>query len=359
MINNKPNPSVMGAKNVFRIFLLLSVAVIFSLASCVKEGPMGLAGIDGVDGKDGKDGKDGAAGTASCIACHNLTTKNTVNAQVFASSHGTMPNKQTGANCVACHSHEGFIESLTNPKTKTFTALTSPSALNCASCHTSHKTFDFAKDGQDYALRTTAAVPMFMNTNIVIDMGTSNICVNCHQPRAVAPVANVDGNFTVANFRYGPHYGVQSVVNEGLWGYHHPQGTTAIPAAGSHPHRKNASCTTCHMHDSTNPAQGGHSWSVGANACNSCHSSINSIAAIEASQAEYYTLFNQLGQKLLEKGALETTSTGSLQPKAGTFPIAVAGALFNYRLLYGDHSGGLHNPAYAKALLKNSIEALN
>jgi hypothetical protein len=350
---------VMETKFFIRFFLLLSVSGLLIFSSCVKEGPMGLAGIDGVDGMDGKDGKDGVDGTASCASCHNKTKKALVTMQSSQSAHGLMPTLQTRENCVACHSSEGFIESLTNVETKTFTALTNPSALSCETCHTTHQTFDFQNDGPDYALRTTAKVPMFVNKNIVLDMGNSNLCVNCHQPRAAAPVGNAEGNFVVSNFRYGPHYGNQSVVLEGLWGYHHPQGSTTIPAAGSHAHRQNASCTSCHMHDSSSGNVGGHSWNVGPEACSSCHSTINSMAAITASKAAYYELFNELGDKLVEKGALEVNASGGLQPVAGTYPIDVAGALFNYRLLYGDHSGGIHNPAYAKALLQNSIEALN
>jgi hypothetical protein len=355
---NKPNRLVMEAKNFIRIFFLLSFSAVLMLASCVKEGPMGLPGIDGVDGADGTHGQDGSDGTASCVSCHNKTKQATITTQLAGSSHGTMPARQTGANCVACHSAEGFIESLTNVSTKSFTALTNPSAMNCEACHTSHKTFDFANDGPDYALRTTAKVPLFMNASVVLDFGTSNLCVNCHQPRSLAPMGSAD--VVVANNRFGPHYGNQSVVLEGLWGYHHPQGTTPIPAAGSHAHRKNASCTSCHMKNSSNVAVGGHTWEIGPDACKSCHSTITTKEAITASKAEYYALFNELGAKLLAIGALRTTATGGLEPNhPKTWPVNVAGSLFNYRMLYGDHSGGIHNPAYAKALLKNSIEALN
>ena len=347
---NKPNHLVMEAKNLIRFFFLLSFSAVIVFSSCVKEGPMGLPGIDGVSGVDGSDGKDGTDGTASCVACHNKTKKATIASQVGSSAHGTMPNMRLGATCVACHTSEGFLVSLTNVTTKTFTALTAGTGLNCESCHTTHQTFDFKNDGPDYALRTTAAVPMFMDGTITLDMGTSNLCINCHQPRQKAPVA-VDGNFVVGN-NYGPHYGTQSVMLEGLWGYHFPQGTTAMPAAGSHAHRKNTSCTSCHMHDSNDMANGGHAWKVGPEACSSCHTN---TAPLTAFKTEYNTLFAELGAKLQAKGALSAT----LAPVPGTYTIAVAGALFNYRFLYGDHSYGAHNPPYARALLKNSIEALN
>ena len=42
----------------------------------------------------------------------------------------------------------------------------------------------------------------------------------------------------------------------------------------------------------------------------------------------------------------------------GLFSAEAAQAAWNYMTLYEDQSKGVHNPNYAKALLKNSIEAL-
>ncbi|MDZ7614220.1 MAG: hypothetical protein U5K51_11365 [Flavobacteriaceae bacterium] len=42
----------------------------------------------------------------------------------------------------------------------------------------------------------------------------------------------------------------------------------------------------------------------------------------------------------------------------GTYPASVAQAVWNYQTLNEDQSNGAHNPGYTKALLKNSIEAL-
>ena len=36
-----------------------------------------------------------------------------------------------------------------------------------------------------------------------------------------------------------------------------------------------------------------------------------------------------------------------------------AAALWNYKMIYYDHSHGVHNPKYAKDLVQNSIDALN
>lgn len=362
---NKPNPSIMGTKNLFRAIVLFLFAGALMMTSCVKEGPMGLPGLDGKDGVDGTNGQNGVDGTASCIACHNQTNKTLIASQFGNSVHGEGPNvAYAGARsgCATCHSGNGFVAAKTLGVRDLPANLDKGEAFTCATCHTSHQTFDFANDGPDYALRLTDPLKPYMDKtgSVEIDMGSSNICIDCHQPREHAPVANAEGNFTIPNNRFGPHYSTQSVVVEGIWGYTFAQASTAIPGAGSHPHRTAASCNSCHMHDSTNGTVGGHTWNVGPAACSSCHSGITTAEAIQAAKAEYYELFNELGDKLVEKGAMRVTATGSLEPNPNaTVPIDVAGALFNYRLLYGDHSGGIHNPAYAKALLKNSIEALN
>lgn len=355
---NKPNPSVMEAKNFLRIFILFIFAGSLFLTSCVKEGPMGLPGADG---KDGVDGIDGASGTASCLACHNNTARALVTNQYSMSDHlkGTSVNTAgTRTNCTACHSHDGFVASI-DMGLKDFTSVTpamtfKATAFKCESCHTTHRTFDFSADGPDYALRTIAPVKMLAQNSVVLDMGkSSNLCVECHQPRAVAPTPDTNGNFFVSSGNYGPHYGPQSVVLEGIWGYHHLGGTTAFPGRATHAHRKNASCTSCHMHDASG-TNGGHTWNVGVESCKSCHSDANTLD-YKGIKTEVAGLMNTLKTKLTEKGALNASGS----PVAGTYPIAVAGALFNYRLIYGDHSNGIHNPSYTKALLKNSIEALN
>jgi hypothetical protein len=41
-----------------------------------------------------------------------------------------------------------------------------------------------------------------------------------------------------------------------------------------------------------------------------------------------------------------------------TVPVIEAQAIWNYKTILEDKSNGLHNPAYTRALLKNSIEAL-
>jgi hypothetical protein len=46
-------------------------------------------------------------------------------------------------------------------------------------------------------------------------------------------------------------------------------------------------------------------------------------------------------------------------PKAGSVPMVQAQAVFNYFGIKYDRSLGVHNPKYVKALLVNTLEALN
>lgn len=127
---------------------------------------MGLAGADGVDGVDGKDGKDG---TAACLVCHNVTAKSAVVAQYDVSQHaaGVATARSTSNQCAVCHSHEGFVEHTVTGLDTTYVGVAHPTDIACNTCHSTHNTFDFAKDGQDYALRTVAAVDLMLYTDHV------------------------------------------------------------------------------------------------------------------------------------------------------------------------------------------------
>ena len=55
-------------------------------------------------------------------------------------------------------------------------------------------------------------------------------------------------------------------------------------------------------------------------------------------------------------GANGTSNAGTSNPLV--IPAKEAQAIWNYKTLEEDKSAGIHNPGYAKALLKNSIQAL-
>lgn len=310
-------------------------------------GPAGQDGTNGVDGVNGTDGTDGVDGTTVCIQCHSLTHKNTITAQYETSGHaaGNYVGYAGGRkSCARCHSHEGFVETQFTGMDTTAANVPIPTAIGCATCHDSHNTFDFATDGQDYALRTSAPIELIgWPEEDVVDMGnSSNLCGTCHQPRRPAPEADGDGNFKITSSHYGPHHGPQVTVLYGFGGYEF-DGILPYPEKGSAAHYKDATCVACHMHEAD------HSFWPNEDGCTVCHtSSVPDIAA------EIHGLLDQLAAILEAEGVLDADH----HVIPGTYPVELAGAFYNWIMIEEDRSVGVHNPKYARALLTNSIAAV-
>ncbi|MCW0481972.1 hypothetical protein [Gaoshiqia sediminis] len=342
----------MKIREILRLLAIIAL-VLFMLPSCVKEGPPGLDGANGKDGVDGVDGQDGQDGIVSCVACHNLTTRDAITSAWAVSKHGigATAARSSTASCAPCHSHEGFVNFINNPGAAPV-AISNPGSISCATCHTNHNSFDFENDGADYALRTNAAVKMIMYddpTKVLDFQNSSNMCVNCHQSRPVSPALapDADGNYSIANYRFGPHHGPQGNLLEGVGGYE-LAGGVQYPGTKSHPHRKSTNaCVTCHMHE------GDHTFKASLASCTDCHGTIDNFN-VNSVQTEVHELMEELAELLVTAGALDADRNII----AGTYPIEVAGAVYNWKTIEEDRSMGVHNPAYIKALLTNSIEAL-
>ncbi len=342
----KINHIVMSFKNFSGVASVI-LSILLFMSSCVKEGPMGLAGADGVDGKDGKDGKDG---TAACLVCHNVTTRNAVVAQYNVSQHaaGAATARATSNKCSVCHSEEGFVEYVVTGRDTTYAGVAHPANIGCTTCHATHNTFDFTKDGPDFALRTVAAVDLKLYTDHVkkIDFGNTE---------------KGETTYKIDNSRYGPHHGPQSTLVEGI-GLYEVAGSMAIPGTKSHPHRKGA-CVSCHMGDFKDNT-GGHTWKTSLNNCKTCHPTATGFD-VKGGQTRIAGLITDLKNALIAKGVLD--ATGNLTKPGGkaisaanplVLPVHQAGAYWNYITMVEDGSKGVHNPAYIGAVLKNSIESL-
>ncbi|MBL4938800.1 MAG: hypothetical protein JKY16_00650 [Lutibacter sp.] len=353
-------------------FLIILVSS-FAFIQCTTEtivGPQGIAGIDGIDGTNGTDGVNGVdgVGTASCIACHSDTHREPIESSYAKSTHANQTIMYTGqtvaeytnfgggGGCAECHSNEGYIDYITTGAIQA-APYDNPTGISCTTCHDKHGTFDFENDGYDYALRSFGSVEMRkVGTGYTIDYGNkSNNCIECHQPRSIprldADEAGVeDGLIEVPN-RYGPHYGAQSILLEGIYGVE-IAGSTAYPTAVSAAHRNGASCVSCHMGE-PNGEDGQHTMVPTLNSCVTCHGDgaeslmTNLQEEVDGYMTELEVLFEAQG--LLVDGSLVYNVD---------YPATVADAYWNYKFIYYDHSKGVHNPAYTRALLKNSIEAL-
>ncbi len=376
-------------KNLMLIRLLVVVALSLLFVQCTSDPIPGPPGADGIDGIDGVDGVDGADGIASCVSCHSDATMDIVEASFDVSSHGSgFVFTFTGPrdDCASCHSNLGHQDFLAFGEVDPG-SLTNNSPITCATCHDSHDTFDFENDGIDYALRSIEPVALELDPNTVIDFGgTSNNCTICHQPRDsyVIPAEDGTGTYVVATTRFGPHHGPQSTMLEGIMGAN-IAGSVGYPGVASAVHRTGASCVSCHMGESTDINEGLHSWNVTEASCVACHS--NGIPSELAGFTEDMAILKQLlsevvGEEFEEDSEgnpvfdMDGNPVGTGVPvvglivddfpnpgdtdrsREGIFTTAEAQAAWNYMTLLEDQSSGTHNPAYSRALLTNSIEAL-
>ena len=131
------------------------------------------------------------------------------------------------------------------------------------------------------------------------------------------------------------------------------------------------------MGESSDPEIGGHSWKFVEATCIECHGAVPGEAnGFSADMETLLALLNAVEGQAVEldgEGDPIFDETGNLIPTGGTvtgiilpngrsqygiFSDVAAMAAWNYKSAEQDHSRGIHNPGYTKALLKNSIEAL-
>ncbi|MBN1819336.1 MAG: hypothetical protein JW833_01390 [Prolixibacteraceae bacterium] len=346
----------MKSLSIFKLATLAFFCLII-VASCTKEGPIGPAGLNGENGENGADGRDGVDGNVTCLVCHSGTNMEQKQAEFAMSEHsvGAIAVDYAGsqARCAPCHSHEQFVQVMTLGKVAG--DITNPSAWECSTCHGIHKTFE----GQDFALRSKDPVVSNADKVTVLEMnGNSNLCAVCHQARTAEPnTASPGETFRISNTHYGPHHGPQANVVSGV-GFSEIPGSVAYPEAGSNKHLAQASCTGCHMAPFTN-GQGGHSFIPNVDACNACHNANIDDYNYGGVQTEVHELLVELRDKLVELGVVEyIEADAAFEPIVGTYPMVQAQAYYNWIGLEEDRSLGAHNPKYVKALLLNTIEAL-
>lgn len=351
-------------KTLKKLGYLVLVASSFLFLNCTSDPVAGPPGTDGIDGIDGIDGADGVDGTTSCVSCHSVAYREPIEMAYENSAHGNGSSWARGTNptCARCHNNEGFKDFLSNLyldslgfATADTTGYAVSNPITCTGCHDKHRSFDFENDGNDYAIRTIDPVNLFLDPNVTIDiknasdeLGRSNLCINCHQPRNSYEIPGPTADYEITSSRFGPHHGPQSTMLEGIMGAN-ISGSAAYPGVGAAGHRQGASCIACHMGETTDGTDGGHTWEPTENTCITCHTG-GPPSEVEGFAAD----IQQLHDLLVAAGSIN--DDGSAIP--GTYPANVAQATWNYVMLEEDKSEGVHNPNYAKALLKNSIESL-
>ncbi|MBN2519149.1 MAG: hypothetical protein JXB17_01480 [Bacteroidales bacterium] len=311
-------------------------------------------------------GPQGEDANETCIQCHNDgTTLLARQLQAANSVHLTGGNfERNSSDCAPCHTHEGFVERiLTGDDTSSVPK--DPTAITCRTCHMIHINYD----STDWALRSTEPVTLWTN-NEILDLGKSNLCANCHQPRVINPLPVSNGaNITLTSSRWGPHHSPQASLFAGKAGYEY---TGVSYTSSAHSAMLPDACITCHMADPYGAQAGGHTFNMtyeshgntefNLTGCfnGGCHSSGEEalIEKIEITQEEIEGLIDDLYLELVDADVIDTSNGGSVLKTPVTLPPDIAGAYLNYITIEEDRSLGIHNYHYIKELLESSIEAL-
>ncbi len=219
-----------------------------------------------------------------------------------------------------------------------------PTHQDCRTCHAVHTSFTAA----DWALETTAPVDLYAFEGVTYDGGKGNLCGVCHQPRRVIAEADADGMIEVTSTHWGPHHGPQTAVLMGTGGAGETTGSPSFHATGVED-----TCVSCHLGESDD-----HTFEADVAACVSCHADAEDVN-VNGLQTEVEEGLDEILDILLAKGMYEGDEEHGYHPVVGSYPAAEAQAMWNYILLaVEDHSRGVHNPAYTKALIAASLEAL-
>lgn len=350
-----------------KIFLLLGVlmAAAFVLTACAgPAGPEGPTGPAGPAGPAGAAGAPAMAADLTCTECHN--DGGLLAGKVFAwegSRHGsgTSAAYAGGRNgCAGCHSgsaFSGMIAAGVVAPADVVAADFDVTRQDCRACHQIHTTYT----GADWALESVAPVALYSTvetTAATFDGGTGNLCVVCHEVRAVF-TPSTDGNVSISSSRYGPHYGPMSSLLLGTGG----AGLEGTPSA--HYSMVENTCVTCHLGEGDN-----HSFVPQVSACVGCHADATSLD-INGVQTEVEEKLEELHAKLVEMKLLNPdtdlwgvydAATDTWKNPSADAPLvvteAVGNAMWNYKIVYYDKSMGVHNASYSIALLDAALAAL-
>lgn len=309
---------------------------------------------------------DGTAG--DCNQCHDDAPYHPYGTEWLSSVHAVTTTIPAGnATCVGCHTSYGFIarvEGVTNGVNTAY------APINCQTCHEPHGAT--VPTNNVHMIRTLASVTLQDGT-VVTNAGEGLLCMECHQARVQAATYA-----STYHSNFGPHHGPQADMLEGVNGY-----TYGLVLPSSDHASISNTCVACHMQiiPSTDPAflyAGSHTFEVGWNgggtnasedlvaACQQCHGpSLTSFnfpvedfdgdGVTEGVQTQVQSLLNKLA--VLLPGGEANVVNNSISPTA-TWTAPELEAAYNYMFVQNDGSLGVHNTAYAVALLQASIANL-
>lgn len=308
-----------------------------------------------------------AVSSATCGFCHDSPANHMKNYQWGLSLHATGYVFRVGS-CEACHSAGGAIAA-NDPDYAPFTGTSvrprssTKEGVSCAVCHDPHSTGMGA-----YQLRNISSVTL-SNGAVVTAGGDGLICMTCHHDRRNSEVI-------VLTTKTVPHDGPQADMLAGTNGIHYGM---SMPSS-KHMTAVENSCIGCHMQ--TTPTSGPAKNNVGAhtfkvswnyagtnfymtNACVSCHVGItnfnfggvdyNQDGIVSGVQSEISNMLYQLALLLPPYSGTNIDTSGIT---TGAADLSKRKAIYNWTFVKNDKSLGVHNPKYAAALLRASIDDL-
>jgi hypothetical protein len=286
-----------------------------------------------------------AAADLSCTECHNDTTIIWSKEAQFRESsvHGTGESfvRGEGTNCAGCHGHEGAearIAAGLPPHDPSVEGIVNVSPFTCRTCHDIHKTYT----SEDWGITGGLAPVTLEYTGGTFDGGDGNLCANCHQIRNEAPTV-ADGNIEVTSSRFGTHHGVEAAMLLGEGGL----GVEGVVSA--HYENVENTCVSCHMGEERN-----HTYEPEVERCTECHEGAEDFD-MNGVRTEVQAMVDELTQLFLDQGIMNPDNG---LWNTGTYPEAVANAMWNYKFVVEDQSMGVHNTEYTMALLQQALEAM-
>jgi hypothetical protein len=207
-----------------------------------------------------------------------------------------------------------------------------------------------------------------------------HLCAQCHTARNLDPVPVIGGDpVTPTSSRYGYHHGPQGLVLMGFGAFEFPGDETIPDGPSAHGDlaQNPKTCVTCHMAAARGDEAGGHTWNMswgvegdrGNNTagCETCHTGgLDSFDEHpfggDPPQSEILALLIELETELVRIGIKREMSPGYTIHDLSAqifddveYPADVAAAFVNWQMFAEDRSLGIHNPSYARAVLKNTI----
>ena len=367
----------------------------------------------------GTTAEEEAGGSTGCTPCHesegfkyvcknNVPTTFTLTSGKYVNDYvATTATGYGSFTCNTCHSSLHTTDSIAD-----FYPLTNIAAVPMT-MWAGTKTINLTQDGSKSNLCIKCHQPRPLTTSSTLSDGNivdyAGLVAN---PNAVfydSAVGNLAPNKLIPSYRMHVHYGGVGAIYAGKGGV---EFTGTVPSYASSPHATNASCADCHMADMYNAA-GGHSFVAKGNfkGCNvsGCHSAAPLDAntpKFKTTRSDVKTLLDNLAAKFKSGGQVflhsdATTSnlwaglttnnydgyidiydpssnasgrfrnpapasswttaqkaTNTALPKFTSLKNVQVGALVNFQLCLREFSLGIHNTAYSKALLQNSIDAM-